>query len=563
MMSMWTLRSLAVLSAFLILEASRCSTALPKSWMGPRPDEVLPDEEPAPKIEHSAAAAAAQDLMDQLDTSDSLDDLLDNGDSSDEVEESMQNLETPALKTREYNPVDPPYGKEPTYGQDPKPYRQNPEPYNPDPEPYNPNQDPYNPNPEPYNPNPEPYNPNPEPYNPDPKPYGKDPYGKDPYGKDPYCRTYYDYVYDKKCKDYTDKVCYTTYTEYCDDVDKDSCKAVMKKNEVRKCYNVEELLCGLVETVKYEIVQARHTIQKCYPVKERVCDTVYESQLNKVDDYQCVNLKTYYCNKKDKTLYDKTCRHVTKYDCKYDSYGKGYGSEEYEESEYETKDKYAVDSYGKTEGYGETGNYGKTGGYDKTDYSYKEPNCTYKTEVKCYETPRTVTTLDCYDKYEKECKKMPEEKPYPVEKQACHDDEKKVCEQKEISEPKQVKKYVYKKECKKVPREICSTATYKSLEPYCTTSTYKNCYYKPDYKCMDVPKEYCYKVQRKIKRTKCDKYGSYPTKPYSTPETYTTPKPYTTTKTTTTPRPYAPGNNYKSSYHGGYPNPPAPKPFQE
>ena len=59
---------------------------------------------------------------------------------------------------------------------------------------------------------------------------------------------------------------------------------------------------------------------------------------------------------------------------------------------------------------------------------------------------------------------MPEEKPYPVEKQACHDDEKKVCEQKEISEPKQVKKYVYKKECKKVPREICSTATYKSLE---------------------------------------------------------------------------------------------------
>ena len=60
--------------------------------------------------------------------------------------------------------------------------------------------------------------------------------------------------------------------------------------QVRKCYNVEELLCGLVETVKYEIVQAKHTIQKCYPVKERVCDTVYESQLNQVDDYQvCIN----------------------------------------------------------------------------------------------------------------------------------------------------------------------------------------------------------------------------------------------------------------------------------
>merc|ERR1711962_1534309 len=237
MMSMWTLRSLAVLSVLLILEAPRCSMALPKSWM----KGGHPKEESAPEIDHSAAAAAAQDLMDQLDTGASLDDLLDNGDSSDEGAESMQNLETPALKTREYNPVDPPYG------QDPEPYRQDPKLYNPEPKPYHPNPEPYNPNPEPYNPNPEPYNPNPEPY------------GKDPYGKDPYCRTYYDYVYDKKCKDYTDKVCYTTYTEYCDDVDKDSCKAVMKKNEVRKCYNVEELLCGLVETVKYEIVLARHT----------------------------------------------------------------------------------------------------------------------------------------------------------------------------------------------------------------------------------------------------------------------------------------------------------------
>merc|ERR1719391_582514 len=148
-MSMCTLRSLAVLSVLLILEVPRCSMALPKSWV----QGVHPKEESAPEIDHSAAAAAAQDLMDQLDT-------------SDEVEESMHNLETPALKTRAYNPVDPPYG------QDPKPY-----------------------------------NPNPEPYNPDPKPYGQDP----TYDKDPHCRTYYDYVYDKKCKDYKDPHCRTYY----------------------------------------------------------------------------------------------------------------------------------------------------------------------------------------------------------------------------------------------------------------------------------------------------------------------------------------------------------------
>merc|ERR1719334_768629 len=261
MMSMWTLQSLAVLSALLILEAPRCSMALPKSWM----KGGHPKEESAPEIDHSAAAAAAQDLMDQLDTGASLDDLLDNGDSSDEVEESMQNLETPALKTREYNPVDPPYGQDPKYGQDPEPYRQEPKPYNPEPpKSYNPEPPKsYNPEPpKPYNPEPpKPYNPEPptpygqdiKPYNPEPPtPYGQDPkpYNQDStYGKDPYCRTYYDNVYDKKCKDYKDKVCYTTNTEYCDDVDKDSCKAVMKKNEVQKCYKVEELICGLVETL--------------------------------------------------------------------------------------------------------------------------------------------------------------------------------------------------------------------------------------------------------------------------------------------------------------------------
>merc|ERR1719249_501528 len=161
MMSMWTLRSLAVLSALLILEAPRYSMALPKSWM----KGVHPKEESAPEIDHSAAAAAAQDLMDQLDTGASLEDLLDNGDSSDEVEESMQNLKTPAIKTREYNPVDPPYG------QDPEPYRQEPKPYNPEP-------------PKPYNPEPpKPYNPEPPtPYGQDIKPYNSEP--PTPYGQD-------------------------------------------------------------------------------------------------------------------------------------------------------------------------------------------------------------------------------------------------------------------------------------------------------------------------------------------------------------------------------------------
>ena len=36
-----------------------------------------------------------------------------------------------------------------------------------------------------------------------------------------------------------------------------------------------------------------------------------------------------------------------------------------------------------------------------------------------------------------------------------------------------VPRYVYKKMCKKVPREICSSADYKTLVPSCTPTTYK------------------------------------------------------------------------------------------
>ena len=59
------------------------------------------------------------------------------------------------------------------------------------------------------------------------------------------------------------------------------------------------------------------------------------------------------------------------------------------------------------------------------------------------ETSRTVTPVDCYDKYEEEFKKLPEQKPVPVEKQACHDNEKRVCELPGVkaSPLKQIKKY--------------------------------------------------------------------------------------------------------------------------
>merc|ERR1712136_90499 len=254
-----------------------------------------------------------------------------------------------------------------------------------------------------------------------PNEYGQDPhYGakNSQYGAkhEKKCETYYDYEYTEKCINYKDKVCYTKYKESCSDVTKNNCKGLIKSEQVRKCTNVTELLCGLAETVEYEMATASYTVQKCHNLKERVCDTVYEPEVKSKDDYQCINVKTYKCTQSEKTMLDKTCRYVTKHNCEtYEP--KSYGSD------YSSGD----DSYN---AYGE---------------EVMEPKCTTKQEIKCYETPRTVPTMECKDDYEKVCKKLPENVPYAAEKQACHDEEKKVCELEERQQPKQIEKFVYKK----------------------------------------------------------------------------------------------------------------------
>merc|ERR1711982_148136 len=134
-----------------------------------------------------------------------------------------------------------------------------------------------------------------------------------------------------------------------------------------------------------------------------------------------INLKTYKCTQSEKTMLDKTCRYVTKHNCEtYEP--KSYGSD------YSSGD----DSYN---AYGESSGY-KSNGYGE---EVMEPKCTTKQEIKCYETPRTVPTIECKDDYEKVCKKFPENVPYAAEKQACHDEEKKVCELESVSNQSRLK----------------------------------------------------------------------------------------------------------------------------
>jgi len=277
------------------------------------------------------------------------------------------------------------------------------------------------------------------------------------------------------------------------------CKAIQSSKQERKCYDVSELLCSLKENVQYEEVPAVFTVQKCSTITERVCDTVYDTELTERDDFQCINIVNPYCAMKEHTVYDKTCRTMVNFDCK----PVGYGSNSYEKS----------DGYGSTgsDGYGSsTGSdgYGSSGSYEESSHAVQH-KCTRTHETKCYTTPRTVSTEYCEDRSEKVCEKLTERVPVPSERQNCHDEKKKVCELEQRSQPKQVKKYVYTKQCSPISKTVCDNAVHMYLEPVCVPSSRKECSYYPEEKCENVPKKHCYKIPYQVKHMECNKsYGS-------------------------------------------------------
>merc|ERR1712242_273594 len=83
------------------------------------------------------------------------------------------------------------------------------------------------------------------------------------------------------------------------------------------------------------------------------------------------------------------------------------------------------------------------------------------------------------------------------------DENKKVCELEERSQPKQVKKYVYHKECHPVPITVCDNADQKVLKLSCVPSSRKECSYHPEERCENVPKQYCYQVPYQVQKMEC------------------------------------------------------------
>merc|ERR1712203_175832 len=208
----------------------------------------------------------------------------------------------------------------------------------------------------------------------------------------------------------------------------------------------------------------------------------------------------------EKTIIDRTCRTSTKFDCPTDY---GYG-----------KDSYGKDSYGD--------DYGKDSYGEDYDKDYKQPECHKSASTSCYDTPRTVIVPKCSTTSEKVCETVPQRYPDVSEGQHCHNEDKKVCQLEERTQPKQVKKYVYTKQCRKVPRKVCENADNKSLVPSCVPFVRKECTYHPMESCDEIPKQHCFKVGKKVRQEKCEAASGGSDSGYPAPSSdpaYPTPEP--------------------------------------
>merc|ERR1712183_1150880 len=241
-----------------------------------------------------------------------------------------------------------------------------------------------------------------------------------------------------------------------------TCTGVIETNIERVCFNVNELVCNLVEAVHYETLEETYQVQRCFTGNDRVCDTTYDIDTTTKDDYQCCNVETPNCYMEEKTINDVTCTNTVEFHCKREKTTKNDG------------------------------------------YAQKEVVCTRTPKQDCYNIPRKIQVEVCKTDVHRYCEKFSNIFPFPVEKQNCHFEPKKICEMEMKTRPKKAKKYSYTKDCTEQPREICDQCEKKSIQPLCDMQERLTCIYKPVEQCKDEAKEYCYKVEEVVVEEVCD-----------------------------------------------------------
>ena len=138
-----------------------------------------------------------------------------------------------------------------------------------------------------------------------------------------------------------------------------------------------------------------------------------------------------------------------------------------------------------------------------------EKKCRKTPQEICKNIPREVKAQNCQQHTVKTCANISMTYPHPVEKQRCHDENKTVCKLYEKFEPKRIKKFVYKTNCKPIAKKVCENVETKYLQPKCESVIRPNCTWIPlAPECKNIPKEHCYDQPYLVKIMECSEGSS-------------------------------------------------------
>jgi len=278
--------------------------------------------------------------------------------------------------------------------------------------------------------------------------------------RQPVCHTETWVEFRNWCEPYSEETCWTQNQETCVSEEYRNCTGVIETEVERVCFDVTELLCSLEEATHYEVVEESYQLMHCFTAADRVCDTVYNIDTLTKDNYQCLTVETPSCYQEEQIIYDVTCTDSLEFQC----------------------DRKMMSMYG-----------------------IMEVVCARFPKKDCYNVPRKVLVEVCTQDQYQYCDKFTNLVPYPVEEQNCHFEPKKICEIREMSSPKQAKKYSYTKECKKVNRQLCDQVEKKTIMPNCGDQERLKCTYEPVKKCEEKDKVYCEKQEVVMEEEVCDK----------------------------------------------------------
>merc|ERR1711970_1508209 len=197
----------------------------------------------------------------------------------------------------------------------------------------------------------------------------------------------------------------TTFQDRCEDYDEKTC---WTQNE-EQCNSYLVTTCTPVVNTGVD--------RRCFNVTELICELVESVHYRQVEEnfhvQSCYTTKDRDCDTEDKILVDKVCTDTVEFECSPDKK------------------------------------------LDNAGYGVKDTVCREIPKHDCYDSPRTVQVEVCEPEYKRYCDKLTKDVPFPVERQNCHFERKKICQLVPKTKPKKAKVYSYTEDCKQVPREIC------------------------------------------------------------------------------------------------------------